>query len=170
LQDDGLDTSAFVRKGKDLYVSCTDLMVLMRAVTEKRVPFRFKARGFSMAPFINDSDVITVSPLTGSSPRLGDVVAFTHPQAGRLVVHRVVGKRNGSYLIKGDNTIEYDGLVPRANIAARAVMVERDGERAFAGLGPERRILALLSRKNMLLPLLNFATRTYRLIFKRGTN
>jgi hypothetical protein len=167
LQDEVSDTSDFVRKGEDLYISRTDLMVLMRAVTEKGIPFRFKARGFSMAPFINDSDVITVSPLTGSSPCLGDVVAFTHPQTGMLVVHRVVGKRNGSYLIKGDNTVDYDGLVPRANIAARAIRVERDGERAFIGLGLERRGLALLSRKNMLLPLLNLTTRTYRLIFKR---
>jgi hypothetical protein len=169
LQDDDFDTSAFVRKGEELYLSRTDLMGLMRAVTEKGIPFRFRARGFSMAPFINDSDVITVSPLPRSSLCLGDVVAFTHPRTGKLVVHRVVGKRNGSYLIKGDNTIEHDGLVPRADIAARAIRVESDRERAFTGLGPERRILALLSRKNMLLPLLNFATRIYRLIFKRVT-
>ena len=65
---------------QDLPLSGQALLDLMRAVLAKGVPFRFCARGWSMAPFIRDGDVITVSPLRQSLPGVGEVVAFVRPE------------------------------------------------------------------------------------------
>lgn len=107
-----------------------------------------------MSPFIKDGDLITISPLTGNSPRLGDVVAFIRPKLGKLVVHRVVGKNQSFFLIKGDNTAEVDGLIPKKMILGRLTGVERHGRKIFLGLGPERLLIAFLTRWGLFFPLL----------------
>jgi len=130
------------------------LLELLRAVLDKGVPCRFRAPGFSMSPFIRDGDVITVSRLSGCSLCSGRVVAFVHTGTGKLIVHRVVGKEDGRYLIKGDNSPHADGLVPRKNILGYVSKVERGGKRILLGLGPERLLIAFLSRRGLLLALL----------------
>ena len=51
-----------------LSLSGEALIELMRAVLARGLPFRFAARGFSMAPFIRDGDVISVSPPLSARP------------------------------------------------------------------------------------------------------
>ena len=67
------------RAGGILSLSGPALLDLLRAVLDKRVPFRFTARGFSMSPFIKDGDVVTVSPCAPGAIHYGDVIAFVHP-------------------------------------------------------------------------------------------
>jgi len=55
---------------------------LLTAVVSRGAAFRFTARGASMRPFILDGDVLTVSPVHGSGPRVGDVVAVTMCRGG----------------------------------------------------------------------------------------
>ncbi|MBM4128546.1 MAG: hypothetical protein FJ243_00330 [Nitrospira sp.] len=110
---------------------------------------RFQAKGHSMSPFIKDGDVVTVSPLS-SSPGIGNVIASIHPETKRLSIHRVIGKEGDSYLIKGDNSSEADGLVEKGNILGYVTKVERDGEKVFIGLGPERFLIAFLSHIGLL--------------------
>jgi GNAT superfamily N-acetyltransferase/molybdopterin converting factor small subunit len=135
---------------------------LMQAVIEKDASFRFRARGFSMYPFIKDRDVITLEPLHRPL-KSGDVVAFRQPHADKLAVHRIISAKGSSFLIKGDNVPEPDGLIPREDIFAMAAAVERKGERVGGGLGSARGLLAFLSRHNLLwtcnphLPLIPFA-------------
>jgi GNAT superfamily N-acetyltransferase len=122
---------------------------LMQAVIEKDAAFRFRARGFSMYPFIKDRDVITLEPLHRPL-KSGDVVAFRQPHADKLAVHRIISAKSGSFLIKGDNVPEPDGLIPREDIFAVAASVERKGERVGGGLGSARGLLAFLSSRNLL--------------------
>lgn len=135
---------------------------LMQAVIEKDASFRFRARGFSMYPFIKDRDMITLEPLHRPLKN-GDVVAFRQPHADKLAVHRIVSAKGGSFLVKGDNVPEPDGLIPLEDIFAVAAAVERKGERVGGGLGSARGLLAFLSRHNLLwtcnphLPLIPFA-------------
>jgi signal peptidase I len=112
---------------------------------------RFQANGHSMSPFIKDGDVVTVSPIVRSSPGIGDVVAFIHKETGRLLIHRVVGKNEESYLTRGDNALEEDGFTCRANILGHVTKVARSGKKVFLGLGPERFLIAYLNRKGLLL-------------------
>lgn len=142
------------RKGDELSFSGPAFAELARAVLDRGVSFRFKAKGISMHPFIRHGDVITIFPISGSLPRYGDVVACVRPRAYTLVVHRVVGKHEGAFLIKGDNIAYPDGLIPMSNILGRVTKVERDGKEICLGLGPERFLIAFLTRRGLLPPLL----------------
>ena len=115
-----------------------------------------------MWPFVREGDTITVSPLAGAGPRLGDVVAFLGPETGKLVVHRVVGRRDGAFLIRGDNAPESADAVPAASILGRVTRVERGCRRISFGLGPERTLIATLSRRGLLRPPLWSAWRLVR--------
>lgn len=141
-------------KAPERSLSGQALLELMRAVLARGVPFRFRARGWSMAPFIRDGDVITVAPLVRSQPGIGEVVAFIRPEGEHLVVHRVVAHRGQAVFIQGDSVPEYaDGVIPPENLLGRVTQVERDGRAVWLGLGLERFVIAWLSRAGLLVPL-----------------
>ena len=160
-------TALIVRKGEELPLSGPALIELLRAVLDKEALFRFRAKGFSMSPFIKDDDVVTVSPLWDGSPRVGDVVAFVSPCAEKLLVHRVLCKKGDNYLIKGDIAPEPDGLVSRIDILGRVRAVERDGKEILLGLGPERALIAFLTRSGLIFNLLLPIWRLIRPIARR---
>jgi hypothetical protein len=137
-------------------VSSASLAGLLREALAHGAPFRFEATGWSMSPFIRNGDLITVSALGGAPPRLGDVVAFALP-AQPLLVHRIVAARPEAFLLRGDNTSSPDGEVPLAEIYGRVTMVERGGRRRRLGFGPERYLLAWLSRAGLLRRLIQAA-------------
>ncbi len=128
---------------------------LVKEILSKGAECRFQAKGHSMSPFIKDGDIVTISPLTHPSPGLGDVVAFNRPENEKLIIHRVVEKRNNKYYVRGDNVPEADGLVQAKDILGYVNKVERDGKNVRVGLGPERFLIALLNRKGLLFPLLS---------------
>jgi hypothetical protein len=162
LKSQKFEPAPFVKYDEEGTLSIPVLIELLRAVLDKGKPFRFEATGGSMSPFVRDGDVITVSPLSDSSPRLGDVVAFIRPEDGKLVVHRVVGERDGFYLIRGDSASNCADVIPRANILGRVSRVERNGKRVYLGLGPERQLIAFLTRGELLWPLLRPVWRLVR--------
>jgi len=129
------------------------IIELIKAVHEKGRPFRFCAKGFSMSPFVKDEDMITVAPVKKFPVRLGDIVAFVHPETKRLVVHRTIKKKGDYFVIRGDNAPSEDGIIPAANILGRITKVEREGRKVFLGLGLERRIIAFFSDREILSPL-----------------
>ncbi len=158
----------FSKKGGELLLSGPALVELLRAVLDKGVPFRFRVKGFSMTPFIKDGDVITVSPLSDALPRLGDVVAFIHPEMERLIVHRMVGQNGNYFLVRGDNTSSVtNDLIPKENILGCTTKVEREGNEVFLGLGPERLLIALLTRIGLLSPMLSPLWKLFRPFVKR---
>lgn len=157
-----------VVKAQELPLKGPALLELMRAVLDRGVPFRFCARGWSMAPFVRDGDVITVSPLQQALPRVGEVVAFVRPGAGRLVVHRVVARRGRGLLIRGDSVPECaDGTIAPEAVLGRVTRVERDGRDVWLGLGPERHLIAWLSRAGWLIPLSGRLASWLRPMFRR---
>ena len=68
--------------------------------------------------------------------------------------------KNG-YLIRGDNTLEPDGLLQKSSIRGQVTHVEREGKTVFFGGGPERSLIAFLSRRGFISPSVHL---TYRLI------
>jgi len=138
---------------------------LLNATLARNVPFRFKAEGCSMHPFIQGGDAVTVSPLRGK-PGCGDVVAFRRFGAEQVVIHRVVGVRDEGLLIKGDNSA-WDGLIPASQVLGRVTRVERGGRRRRFGLGAERRVIAFCSRTGLLPVLLRPVRKLYRLFGPR---
>ena len=106
-----------------------------------------------MHPFIKDGDVSTVSPLGKNAPGLGDVVAFVQGEIRNLVVHRVIGIKANSYFIKGDGSTGADSPVLGANLLGLVTRV---------GLGPERFLIALLTRKGLMVPLVRIVAKLLR--------
>jgi hypothetical protein len=131
---------------EEFSLSNKGLLELMQATLVKGACFRIKVNGFSMSPFIKDSDVVTVSALKDSHPGLGKVTAFINPRTNKLVIHRILGRSNGSYLIKGDNALCADGLVPEENILGCVTKIERNGRQIYFGLHKGRAAIALFSR------------------------
>jgi hypothetical protein len=148
--------SAFAVGADAVGISGRDLTEFMSAVIERRKPFRFTARGYSMHPFIKDGDVLTVAPLAGP-PRRGDVVAAHRAHTQGLVVHRVVAWRSGGYEIRGDNVEEADGVIGPGEVLGVVDSVERDGRQVRLGRGVERHAIAALSERGWLVPLMTAA-------------
>jgi len=115
--------------------------------------FRFKTKGYSMHPFIREGDSVVIAPLSSKRPHLGDIVAMVHPISGRLFIHRIV-RKEGTYVItRGDNAVCADGRIPGQFIFGSVTRIERNGKSLSLGLGPERTLIALLSRKELLHPI-----------------
>ena len=75
-----------------------------------------------------------------------------YPEKIKLTVHRIVHISGEGYLIKGDNTPEPDGRVPASSIIGRVVRVEHRGRQVWLGMGIDRIIIAFLSRRGWLVP------------------
>lgn len=157
-------------KGSALSFPGKALVEILRAVLHKGASVRFRAKGFSMSPFIKNQDVVTLSPLKKSPPELGDVIAFVLRETGTLCVHRIVGKKGDLYVAKGDNSLEGDESVPRENILGFVTRVERDGKEVYLGLGPERFLIAFLGARGLLLPLIRPVRKLVRTMVKRSPN
>jgi hypothetical protein len=101
-----------------------------------------------MTPFIRNGDVVTLEPLLGRRPTLGEVVALA--PGGRLLVHRVVGWDRGQALCRGDVAAGVDPLASPDELLGRVTRVERGGRRVRLGQGIERVPIAWLSRVGLL--------------------
>ncbi|HMK91511.1 MAG TPA: S24/S26 family peptidase, partial [Thermoleophilia bacterium] len=74
----------------ELHLSSKDQLELLRGMQERGASLRTTARGWSMAPFIHDQDVVTIATGPWPPPRLGDVLAAEVSPGPRLVIHRAV--------------------------------------------------------------------------------
>ncbi len=118
--------------------------------------------GGSMSPNVRSADVLTLAPIGNRPVHLGDVVAFARPD-GRLVVHRVIALDAERLRTRGDAASKADASIAREILLGRVEKIHRRGRRARWGLGPERSVLAVLSRAGLLRPLL----RTVRWLVRR---
>ena len=139
-----------------------DFRELLKAVLTRNLSLKFQATGYSMSPFIREGDVVTISPKANREPRLGDVVAFSHPHTDRLFIHRVVERHSDHCIIRGDNAFVPDGPIPYENVLGFVTKVERGGRQVFLGQGPERVLIALLDRYNLMIPVVRKLPRLLR--------
>ncbi|RZB30194.1 MAG: hypothetical protein SRB1_02474 [Desulfobacteraceae bacterium Eth-SRB1] len=130
----------------------SDLLKISSNLIEKSASIRFRAKGFSMRPFIQDGDLITVSPLRNSPVKVGDVVLYKTAD-DRAIVHRVIRKTRidskAAFFIKGDAAFDQPEKVNAKIVLGRVVAIERNGRKRnldtkfyhiiglfFAGLSP----------------------------------
>jgi len=145
------NTSQFVDSGGDLLLDGDACVDILRATLAKRASLRLQVKGFSMTPFVRNGDVVTLSPISGDKVGVGRVVAFLRACDRKLVIHRLVGVLQGPeerYIPKGDNLSGPDDPISRADMLASVEKVERGGKVLSLGMGPERGLIAYLSRIN----------------------
>ena len=109
------------------------LRPLLADLLRSGTPVRLEVTGHSMSPFIRSGDVVTIEPLVGRRPALGEVVALA-PE-GRLRVHRLVGWDRGRALFRGDVAAGADPVASPDDLLGRVTRVERGGRRVRLGLG-----------------------------------
>lgn len=141
-----VESPYLVNSKKEISLDGSTLTDLIREVCVKEAALRFKAKGFSMSPFIKDGDILTISSIDGKPVNLGNVVAFKCRRNNKLVIHRMVARKDDRYLIKGDNCTQADCLTQRQDILGVVVKVEREGKDIRFGIGPESKMIAVLSR------------------------
>ena len=112
-----------INNNEELSLSRIALSKLIKIVLKRGFSLRFKAKGKSMMPSINNGDIITISPLNNDKIRINDIVAFIEPTRKILLVHRVIKIDNDKFLIKGDNVYNHDGYIPRSNILGRVIKI-----------------------------------------------
>jgi GNAT superfamily N-acetyltransferase len=126
--------------------------------------FQFRAHGSSMAPFIRDGDLLTVTPCDPAALVVGNVALY-RTRRDRVVAHRVVRKsvqRGGWTLVtQGDARLHPDSPVPGDCLLGRITRIQR-GDRVFQlDRGPWRLAARLWPR---LLPLRRGAARLVRAV------
>ena len=141
-------------------IDSEELADLIRAAVANENTICFNAPGRSMAPFIQSGDRIFISLVSKASIRAGDVLAFVHPNTGRVLAHRVVRITGGQFFTKGDNVRgEGDGWICFTDVLGRVIRLQRNGSELRLGLGPEKLLIAQLSRGKILVSLINFLQR-----------
>jgi signal peptidase I len=113
-------------------LSNSSLLKLSKDLLERKISIRFRAKGFSMRPFIQDGDLITVSPLQNSPVKVGDVVLYKTVD-DQAIVHRVIQKtikdNKTVFFIKGDAAFSQPEEVDTERILGRVVAIERNGRK-----------------------------------------
>ena len=125
------------------------LIELMRAGLPEGSSLKLEVSGWSMFPFIRDGDTVVVSLASGGRVRLGTVVVFVHRPTGKLLMHRVIGRRGGMYLIKGDTIFQSDGLASGQDILGMVTKVLRRGGKAISSPAVFRLCSVVLSRSRV---------------------
>ncbi|MCP4695070.1 MAG: S26 family signal peptidase [Desulfobacterales bacterium] len=108
--------------------------------------FFFTISGGSMRPALRESDLIEATPPGDRPARVGDVILFTPPGAGRVVAHRVVRVTKEGVYTRGDNNARKDAFLVRpGEIEGRVTAVWRGSRRGVVAGGPRGRWTARLS-------------------------
>jgi hypothetical protein len=108
-----------------LSISREDFAAIAGEIVKQGKSFSFRAHGRSMAPFIADGDTIVVSPLERPA-RIGDVVLLQEND-GRMIVHRIVGRKRGLILTRGDACATADAPADHVGIVGRVTAVSGRG-------------------------------------------
>jgi len=92
---------------------------------------QFQARGDSMHPLIRENDSLHVEPC--DHVRVGDVVLVLADRG--LTAHRVIARRGGMVITRGDNAPAADAGVVEERVLGKVKFVLRDGVKKSVALG-----------------------------------
>jgi signal peptidase I len=123
---------------------------LLKCIFERSASVRMSVYGISMAPFIRSGDVITLSPLDGQPPQIGDIVAFEQAETKKLIIHRIIRKNQNWCEMKGDNCSQSDRIISIKSLLGTVTNIEHKSRHANFGISKAKRWIASLSRRNIL--------------------
>lgn len=109
-----------------LKLSGQDFGSLVMALVEKNAAVKLKASGTSMFPNILNGDILTLVPYQDKLPKTGDVACLYDPETRQIIIHRIIKKINGGFLLKGDNVWRCDGVFGHRRIIGYVSHLERN--------------------------------------------
>jgi GNAT superfamily N-acetyltransferase len=95
-----------------------------RAIAGAGVPVEVRVSGGSMRPLLTPGTILTVLPCAPGDLRVGDVVV-ARAAGGRVVAHRLVGRRGADLILRGDALGAADPPVAAPDVLGRAVALRR---------------------------------------------
>ncbi len=100
----------------------------MTAVLEAGGEISFVTAGYSMLPLLRNRTDKVYLKKTDKKPRKGDVI-FYKRENGAYVLHRIIGKNDDGYILRGDNQTDIEYRVNEGQILATLCKVVRaDGK------------------------------------------
>jgi hypothetical protein len=121
-----------------------------------------------MQPYLRDGDIL----LIGAPARpleTGDVAAFTAPPDGALLIHRLIGVRDGIMRFKGDGVRFVDPPVRTEDVLGIVLSVERVGRKVRSAGRKGRRLAAFASRHGLIAAALAVRWRIKKIFAPRRT-
>ncbi len=108
-----------------------ELELLAKEITGRGGFFNFKARGFSMYPFIRDGDILTIGPVNTNELKLGDIILYKSFD-DRIVLHRFIGRvkiGNDEMLkVRGDALMGKPEYIVASKVIGKAFKQQRDSK------------------------------------------
>jgi len=137
---------------------------MIRRTLARVEDFNMLAYGYSMSPFINPGDRVTISRLK-KRPVFGQVIAVIQPVSEAVLLHRVIAVKKDGCLTQGDNRVgQNDGVIPFENVLGCISKVERRNMKVFFGQGITGIGIAALSQHGLLQKLVRFMYRMMKLM------
>jgi len=129
-----------------LDINGSEFEALTRDLLAEGNMVRFRARGFSMRPFIRNGDILEVQPFTDHPVRLGDIVLFKSVNNG-LLAHRIIkikpDQKSKMYLPQGDSNRYPDLPISPAQILGVVAALKRNQHRVNLCTGSQKFVARL---------------------------
>src|SRR3972149_814314 len=92
----------------------------------RRIGFIGKTEGESMIPLIYPKDGVYIKPGTASKLKVNDIITFE--QQNKLITHRIIYKKSGYVITKGDNNPQSDGRIYPNAVIGKVYKIKRNGQ------------------------------------------
>ena len=107
-------------KSKSKIVSNADYFAEVQRMLQEGKEVRIRIKGQSMRPFIDDGDTVMLRAYRGQPLPLGSNILAK--DKGKFVLHRLVAKKKGQYVLAGDGNLVLHEYIAESDIIAVAYM------------------------------------------------
>ena len=112
-------------------IRLADIITVLEEKLKNGASVTFSPDGVSMLPLIRPSrDSVTLSAAV--TPKVQDAVFYKRP-SGQFVLHRIVGRQAGDFVLCGDNQLGLEKGVKEEQIIATVTSVWRNGKEIKRG-------------------------------------
>lgn len=81
-----------------------------------------KGKGFSMAPIINEGDLIFIKKLNKVDYKINDIIVFKEKNI--LISHRIISTTKQNVVTKGDNSLVKDTPIKRNLVLGKVSLIQ----------------------------------------------
>ncbi len=112
---------------------------------------KVKGHGNSMAPFLKTGEILFIRPVhLKELIRIGDIIALTDKKEEKIIIHRVINKKNHLFEIKGDNCKHSDGWFHKKKIIGVVTRKTNLSGKIISFRRWENLLIAVLSKTDLL--------------------